>query len=90
MVAHIGDGDRRDFDETRRLLYMATLVGRTKRYNLAGTLVNALLHHHSVDGLSATEVTEHVVNVIEDTDPDGSSMNWVHDQIGRISDELDD
>ena len=57
MTKTIGDGDRKDFDETRRLLYMALLAGHTKRYNLAGTLVNALKHHHAVDDLSAADIS---------------------------------
>ncbi len=88
MTNTIGTGDRTDFDETRRLLYMALLAPRTRQYDLAGTLVNALVHHHAVDGLSADEAAEHVINVIEGTDPAGTSLAWVADQIGRITAEL--
>ena len=38
-----------DVDETRRLLYMAMISKGTKRYNLAGTIVNSLKHHHGYD-----------------------------------------
>jgi hypothetical protein len=39
----------RDLDETRRLLYMALLVGKgCERPELVATLVNAILHHGSV------------------------------------------
>jgi hypothetical protein len=91
MANTIGTGDKTDFDETRRLLYMATLVTRTKRYNLAGTLVNALVHHHAVDDVTADEAAGHVLNVVEGTD-DGNSTSetWLRDQIGRITAELGD
>jgi hypothetical protein len=89
MANTIGTGDPKDFDETRRLLYMALLRHRTEKYELAGTLVNALLHHHAVadDSLSAKEVMDHVVNVIEG---EPHSRGWVKKQIRRISLELGD
>lgn len=37
--------DARDLDETRRLLYVAMAAPMTERYELVGTLVNALKHH---------------------------------------------
>lgn len=90
MAKTIGDGDKTDFDETRRLLYMALLATRTKRYNLAGTLVNALKHHHAVDGLDADEIADHVVSVVEGTGDDSGSREWLQAQIDRISAELGD
>jgi hypothetical protein len=91
MAKHPGDGDKTDFDETRRLLYMALMVGKTKRYNLAGTLVNALRHHHAVDDLDVDEITDHVVKAIEATgDSFGESKNWLRQQIERITAELGD
>lgn len=91
MVAHLGDGDHKDFDETRRLLYMALLAPRTKRYNLAGTLVNALVHHHAVDGLDSATVAEHVVRAIESgdapTEEAHASRMWLQEQIDRITAE---
>jgi hypothetical protein len=86
----IGDGDARDFDETRRLIYMALLRGRTEKYSLAATLVNALVHHHAVDGLSADEVADHVVRVIEGGEQDEGSRAWLQEQVERISLELGD
>lgn len=87
MTAKIGDGDRRDFDETRRLLYMALLANGTKRYNLAGTLINALAHHHAVD-VPVDEITRHVVDAVETADE--ASLQWVQAQIDRITYELGD
>lgn len=89
MAKHIGNGDGKDFDETRRLLYMALLVPKTKRYNLAGTLVNALKHHHAVDDLSTGDIAEHVINVLEEDDSAGSRA-WLQEQIDRITAELGD
>ena len=87
MAKTIGDGDATDFDETRRLLYMALLAPRTKRYNLAGTLVNALRHHHAVD-LDADAITENVLSAVEGGDE--ASRAWVQEQIDRITAELGD
>ena len=90
MAKTIGDGDKTDLDETRRLLYMATLAPSTKRYNLAGSLINALAHHHAVD-LSIDEITHHVVRAIEATEAGyGESQNWLRQQIERITAELGD
>jgi hypothetical protein len=92
MANTTGTGDKTGLDETRRLLYMALLVNRTKRYNLAGTLVNALAHHHAVDDLGVTEITDHVVDVIESksTGEFDVSRAWVREQIDRITAELGD
>jgi hypothetical protein len=88
MAKTIGTGDKTDFDETRRLLYMALVAPRTKRYNLVGTLTNALVHHHAVDDLDADEAAAHVISVVEDANPE--SIAWVRKQIGRITAELGD
>lgn len=87
MAAHLGDGDHADFDETRRLLYAALLARRTSRHELAGTLVNALAHHHLTD-LPVKDIMTHVVNTIEGSDaedPPGASDSWVYSQIARIT-----
>lgn len=69
----------RDLDETRRLLYMALLVRRTKKYNLAASLVNAIKHHQQVD-VTTDELMDRVVGYIEGTDDDPS---WIEEQIRR-------
>jgi hypothetical protein len=86
----LSDGDPTDFDETRRLLYMALLASRTKKYNLAGTLVNALRHHHGVNDLSAAQVEEHILNVLEGGDGEPASRAWLLKQVDRITTELGD
>lgn len=87
MMKTIGGGDPQDFDEVRRLLYMALLAKRTERYELAGTLVNALVHHHQVDDLHWSEAAENVIAAIEG---ETSGKAWVHEQIARITGELGD
>lgn len=89
MTRTLGDGDPRDFDETRRLLYMALLRSQTEKYSLAGTLVNALVHHHAV-GLPVEGVVGHVLNVIEDRDGAAESGTWMREQVKRITAELGD
>jgi hypothetical protein len=94
-------GDATDFDETRRLLYMALLVNETKRFNLAATLVNALAHHHLVTDLTVAEITRHVVNAtrgidnatgsdLEENEARQEGVAWIQKQIDRITAELGD
>jgi hypothetical protein len=74
----------RDLDETRRVLYMALLVHRTEKYEIAATAVNALLHHQGIDA-PAGEVIENVLAAISG-EPAGSA--WVKEQVGIITDQL--
>lgn len=74
-----------DLDETRRLLYMAILRQQTEKYVLAGTLVNALAHHQHAG--PPDEIAAHILAVIEQADPD--SIEWAHNQIHRITAELE-
>jgi hypothetical protein len=79
---------RRDLDETRRLLYMALVVGRTRQTpgaELIGTVVNALAHHQSA--VNADQAAVHVAAVIHG-DPEGASERWLQGQINRITAEL--
>lgn len=76
------DGTARDLDETRRLLYMALVAGKTKRYNLAGTLINALRHHQ---GITDPDLEEQVVTQVEGVDVDET---WARSQINAITAEL--
>lgn len=74
--------DAHDLDETRRLLYMAVLSPRTKRYNLAGTLVNALRHHQ---GVTDADLEDQVIGQVEGTSPDDT---WTRGQIARLTAQL--
>lgn len=80
-VAAVNEEQARDRDETRRLLYMALVASRTERYNLVGTLMNALLHHsgYAAD-LSANEVADRLVSVVNGED---THREWVNDLIER-------
>jgi hypothetical protein len=82
-----------DNDETRRLLYMALVVNRTKKYNLAGTLINALRHHQ---GVTDADLEDRVISCIENIGPikiaDGIAVSvpdddeaWLRDQIQRCT-----
>ena len=92
-MARITDSSATDLDETRRLLYMALLCGRTKRYNLAGTLVNAIRHHQDEfqvrlasaspgDGAALDELLNKAVAAVEGK-PDG--LTWAREQLERIN-----
>lgn len=73
-----------DLDETRRLLYMTLFAGRTKRYNLVGTIVNAMRHHQ---GFSDPDLEERVLAQVESpSTADGDT--WTRQQIARLTSEL--
>jgi len=74
--------DDQDLDETRRLLYMLLFATRTKRYNLVGTVVNAMRHHQGYDG---ADLEDKVLAAVEDSPPDET---WARSQIARITAEL--
>ena len=91
-MARVNDAAARDLDETRRLLYMALLVGSTKKYNLAGTIVNAIRHHQNADpDPDPTVLEDRVVaycnRVAGDDVPEDT---WVRDQIRRCIEALGD
>jgi hypothetical protein len=92
MAKNIGDGDAADFDETRRLLYMALYAPLTKRYNLVGTLVNALVHHHAVTALAPDAVANHIIAWLEQDHPGDTagSDQFLREQIDCITAELGD
>jgi hypothetical protein len=80
---------RRDLDETRRLLYMALVVGRANQHQgaeLAATIVNALAHHQSA--VVVDEALGHVAAVVRG-EIGGESERWLEEQIERITHDLD-
>jgi hypothetical protein len=85
-MERITDNAARDLDETRRLLYMALVVGKTKKYNLAGTLINAIRHHQGVEDPALEEKVVAYVN------GDGVNIDdtWIRGQIQRCIDALGD
>lgn len=81
----VDDARRKDLDETRRLAYMALLVKRTEKYELAASLTNALVHHQQVDEPVGV-VMDLVVDAIEG---DESSQEYLRGQVDRVSGLLD-
>lgn len=71
-----------DLDETRRLLYMTLFARKTKRYNLVGTIVNAMRHHQGND---APDLEERVLAQVEDEAPDDA---WTREQIASLTRQL--
>jgi hypothetical protein len=84
----LADSSRRyqaDVDETRRLLYMELVAPKCKRYNLAGTLINTLRHHHGIDSPGLEDRIINLVNgdgVSEDAEGEEA---WVRKQIAQLS-----
>jgi hypothetical protein len=90
MTTHTENGIRTaaaGLDETRRLLYLALMREHTEKYVLAGTLVNALAHHHPDGTLNAGEIADRVIAAIEH--PDDASRAYLLEQIGRLTAELE-
>lgn len=92
MAKRISDARAIDLDETRRLLYMMLVASKTKRYNLAGTIINALKHHQRVDidpdasPLHASDaLVDHVVAYVNG---EGSDDEWLTGQIHQIVRDL--
>lgn len=56
--------DPREADECRRLLYGALAAGRTRRWELVGTLVNALVHHSGLVE-DPYDLLDYLVEVVE-------------------------
>jgi hypothetical protein len=86
----MSDDVRRDLDETRRLLYMVKAASLTNRYNLVGTLTNALSHH---EGNVGTNPDEAMANLVDAVNGDPDALDWVKARLGDISDtfvELND
>jgi hypothetical protein len=88
-VAEADANRHRDLDETRRLLYMALVLGRARQHQgaeLVATITNALAHHQSA--VAGDEAVAHVTAVVRG-DVGVESERWLEAQIERISQELD-
>lgn len=75
----------KDLDETRRLLYTVLLDGRTKRSELAATVINALAHHGV--GIDPDEATDQVLAALNG-DPKSDGKAWVQQRIDEITARL--
>lgn len=73
---------RRDLDESRRLLYMVKASTQTDRYNLVGTLTNALAHH---EGNVGADPDEAMAKLIEATEGDDDALAWVEARVGDLT-----
>lgn len=75
----------RDLDETRRLAYMALVDVDDKRdRTLAGTLVNALVHHQRA--ATDAEALDNVAALLNNRhDPD--ARQWLLEHVKRINAE---
>lgn len=78
----LDETQRRDLDETRRLLYMALFRPESRWHNLAGTLANALVHH----GLKQDpdEVMGHIRALCSSAEAEASE-EWARHLIDRIT-----
>lgn len=72
------DEQRRDLDETRRLLYMAKCVSRTQHWELAGTLINAMRHHQ---GDTDPQLEDYIINALNE----GATPPRLLDAITKLS-----
>lgn len=81
----MSDDVRRDLDETRRLLYMVKAASLTNRYNLVGTLTNALSHH---EGNVGTDPDEAMANLVDAVSGDPDALEWVKARLGDLADTL--
>lgn len=76
---------RHDLDETRRLLYMVKAASQTERYNLVGTLTNAMSHHA---GNVGTDPDECMANLIDAVAGEPASLDWVQARLGDLTETL--
>lgn len=79
--------EREDLDETRRLAYISLLARSTGHVELAASLVNALVHHQ---GVNLDDALANVPTVLNGGDGDYDAARWMHEQIDRITAELDE
>jgi len=73
----------RDLDETRRLLYMALVLGRARQHQgaeLVATIVNALVHHQSA--VAVDEAVAHVAAVLRGDMGARVNAGWKHRSSG--------
>lgn len=75
----------KDFDETRRLLYGAIAARRTDRWELVGSLVNALVHHSKL----VDDADDAMWQALELVDGLKGNELWATDLINRITQQLD-
>ena len=69
---------------------MALVIGRTKKYNLAGTLINAIRHHQDVDDPDLEDKVIAYVNRVPGKPGLAGAEDdaWIRGQIQRCIDKL--
>lgn len=85
-LAALEDRNHRDRDETRRLLYGALAAGRTARWELVGTLVNALVHHSGLE-TDPYELLDYLCVLVETEVPltaDDAGAGRIRDLIAKL------
>jgi len=85
-AAGLKPGDSRDLDETRRLAFMLLAGVSDKDRVLAGTLVNALVHHQNA--ATADEAIAKV-RALLDNPQDEEARAWMLGHVSRITRELE-
>jgi hypothetical protein len=76
------EAERRGKDETRRLLYMCVMAGKTGSVEVAATLANALVHHHGADRNAALANLPTVLNGATD---DSVAYRWMAEQLDKLT-----
>ena len=77
--------DARDLDETRRVAYMALASVDYHDRELAGTLVNALVHHQRA--ATVDEAMQQVTALLKDPQ-DEHARGWLLSHVQRITAQL--
>lgn len=72
-MSALDDVRSKDRDETRRLCYMALAASRTTKYNIVGTLTNALAHHSGLVE-DPYELLEALVRLVEHRDEEATAL----------------
>ncbi len=86
LTARLDDATRRDLDETRRLLYGAMAASRTRKWEVVGTLANALLHHSGLSAQSPQDLIDRLVTIVEQQ---GTDSAWLIDRIAEVNARLE-
>src|SRR5262245_58276475 len=83
----------KDLDETRRLLYGCLVASRTARWEVVGTVVNALMHHGPSLARAdrpASGLLDALVGLVEDgATAREATAEFVYAEIGRITRALE-
>lgn len=72
------DAQRRDLDETRRLLYMVKCMPGTEHYEIAGTLINAMRHHQ---GVTDPDLEDNIIGALNA----GKRAPWLRTALERLT-----